>query len=113
MRLNGKNYTMRNLGEYNVIADLEAKGCDVCIVDNFRMKVAEKPLSALRDLVAVVCCITPEEAGKEIETYVRKGGTAGDLIHELDKEVDSYLKRYNIGVEKESTNKKKRLFRRK
>lgn len=113
MRLNGKNYTMRNLGEYNVIADLEAKGCDLSIVDNFRVKVTEKPLSALRSLIAVVCCITPEEAGKEIETFIKKGGTVQYLIHELDKEVDSYLKRYNIGVEKKITNKKKRLFRRK
>lgn len=110
MKLNGKTYTMGNLGDFNTMADLQKNGCDISIIDTFSRAVKTKPLYALREMVAIVCNITPMAAGKEIEEYFKHGGNTDKLVGKLNAEVDEYLKKYvDKPIQKKSL--KQKMFR--
>ena len=109
MKLNGKMYTMGCLADFNVMADLQKNGCNIGIINTFTEDVKTKPLYALRELVAIVCNMTPTQAGQEVQIYLKSGGTVDKLIKILESEIDEYIAKY-IDV-KPTNNKVKRLFR--
>lgn len=107
MKLNGKVYIMPDLKDYNTLANFEARGVDIDIMKDFFVKAVDKPLESLRQIIALVCDLTLEEAGYELQRFVENGGKLPKLLDEIGHEAERYLEL----LEKEGKSRRKKKFK--
>lgn len=106
MRLNGKVYIMPDLRDFNVIADYQKWGVDLNIASKFQKMLVTQPLEAFRQLLAYVAGIPLEEAGIEIQKYLKRGGNGQKLLAIITDEINANAKRINPNIKIEKQRKK-------
>lgn len=107
MKLNGKVYIMPDLRDYNTLANFEARGVDIDIMKDFFVKAVDKPLESMRQIIALVCDLSLEEAGYELQRFIQNGGKLPKLIDEIGREAE----RYTDLLENESKTRRKKKFK--
>ena len=70
--INGKTYTAKEF-DFNMLCDLEEQGLSLDDID-------KKPMSLIRTYLSFSAGITKEQAGKELESHIAKGGEFSDVV---------------------------------
>jgi len=81
MIINGKNYIIPDLSDFDVVIQLEEKGINLLgIMGDVKNKFNSAPLTTLRDVTAIFTGMTKEEALFEIKEFISNGGTLVDYL---------------------------------
>jgi len=81
MIINGKEYKVPDLNDFDVVLQLEEKGINLLgIMGNIQNSFNSSPLTTLRDVTAIFTGLSKDESIAEIKTFISSGGTLVDYL---------------------------------
>jgi hypothetical protein len=93
MIINGKNYRVPDLTDFDTVIKLEEQGINLLgIMGDIQNRFASAPLTTLRDVTAIFTGMTKEEAVTEIKTFIENGGSLIDYLTIITDGVDELMK---------------------
>jgi len=92
MIINGKNYIIPDLNDFNTVIQLEEKGINLLgIMGDVQNKFNTAPLTTLRDVTAIFTGMTKEESLTEIKEFISNGGTLIDYLKNITDGIEELV----------------------
>lgn len=89
MRVNGKDYRIPDLNDFDTVLQLEEKGINYLeLITTTRDKIKIAPFTTIRDVLACLMMASKEEATQEIREHIKNGGNLLDLMVEVIDDIN-------------------------
>lgn len=94
--VNGKEYNAKDFG-FNLVCDLEDMGVSL-------EEMKKKPLSVVRAYFGMCAGVSKENAGKEMEEHMKKGGKLDDIMDAMAEKMEEsdFFRSLSENAEKEA-----------
>lgn len=93
MLVNGKNYTLPDLNDFDTVLQLEEKGINFLdLISTTQDTFNAAPFTAIRDVLACLMVASKEEATQEIKEHVKNGGNLMELMNEVLNDINKLTK---------------------
>jgi len=89
MRVNGKEYRIPDLSDFDTVLQLEEKGINLLeLVTTTQDRIKTAPFATIRDVLACLMMSSKEEATQEIKDHIKNGGNLMDLMLEVVEDIN-------------------------
>ena len=89
MRINGRDYRIPDMEDFNTVIQLEEKGINLLgLMGDIQNRFATSPLTTIRDETSVFTGLTKEESLAEIKKFISDGGTLIEYLAIIEEGVD-------------------------
>lgn len=92
MKINGKEYSIPDLNDFETVCRLEEQGINlVGLMSNAGEKFNAAPFCTIREALAGFMGVSKDEASAEIKEHVKNGGTISELMEIITNEINELV----------------------